>query len=284
MPTTPSPLRYPGGKTKLTPYLKELIIKNSLCDGYYIEPYAGGAGLAINLLLKGFARYIHLNDLDRSIYAFWHTVLNESEAICDYIDRVEISLEEREKQIQVQKNKENADLLDLGLSTFFLNRTNRSGIIAGGVIGGKKQTGKYKIDARFNKKALIKKIQMIAFYQSRISISNDDALCFIEKKLSDFPEKAIVNLDPPYYVKGQMLYQNSYEPSDHYEISKKIPGVKQYWIITYDNVEPIKELYSDYTTIEYNLSYSAQRRYRGKEVLIADPKLILPQNETLLAV
>jgi len=230
MPVTPSPLRYPGGKTKLTPYLKELIFRNSLFDGYYIEPYAGGAGLAIQLLLKGYARFIHLNDLNKSIYAFWHTILNEPSKLCDYINTVDITMAEWEKQKAIQSNKENEDLFTLGVSTFFLNRTNRSGIIAGGVIGGKGQTGKYKIDARFNKKSLISKIEKIAFYKSRVTISNDDALFFIKNRLTDFPEKAIVNFDPPYYVKGQMLYQNSYEHSDHYKISKAIPDIKQYWI------------------------------------------------------
>jgi DNA adenine methylase len=284
MPITPSPLRYPGGKTKLTPYLKEIIFKNALFDGHYIEPYAGGAGLAINLLLKGYTRFIHLNDLDRSIYAFWYTVLNYTEELCEYIDQVDISFGEWEKQREIQSNKVNEDLLTLGISTFFMNRTNRSGIVSGGVIGGYGQTGKYKLDARFNKSGLIKKIRMIAFYKSRITISNEDAMFFLENRLPFFPEHAIVNFDPPYYVKGQMLYQNSYDHSDHYEISKKIPKIKQYWIITYDNVEPIKELYSEFLSVEYQLLYTAQKRYRGKEILIADPRLLLPSDKVLLAV
>jgi len=284
MPVTYSPLRYPGGKTKLTQYLQEIIFKNSLFDGYYIEPYAGGAGLALSLLLKGSVRFIHLNDLDRSIYAFWYCVLNETDSICDYIDKVNITMGEWKRQKEIQLRKDKAGILELGLSTLFLNRTNRSGIILGGVIGGKNQTGKYKIDARFNKTDLIEKIRLIAFYKSRISISNDDALLFLENRLQSFPDNAIVNLDPPYYVKGQMLYQNAYEHSDHYMISKKVPKIKQYWVITYDNVAPIKKLYSKFTFIEYKLSYTAQKRYKGKEVLIADPRLLLPPEKLLLAV
>lgn len=284
MPVTPSPLRYPGGKTKLTPYLKEIISKNNLFDGHYIEPYAGGGGLAISLLLSGYVRFIHLNDLDRSIYAFWHCVLNETNKLCQFIKDVEITISEWEKQKQVQLNKKKASLLSLGISTLFLNRTNHSGIIDGGIIGGKLQTGKYKMDVRFNRDALINKIRAIEFYKSRISIYNNDAICFLEQQLPDLPTDAIVNLDPPYYIKGQKLYQNFYEHSDHYKISQAITKIKQYWVVTYDNVEPIRKLYSNFKIIDFTLSYTAQRRYDGKEVLIIDPKLELPRNNVLSAI
>lgn len=284
MPTTHTPLRYPGGKTRLTPYVTEIFTENSLVDGHYIEPYAGGAGLAISLLVNGYARYIHLNDLDPSIYAIWHSILNKTESLCRYINDVNVNINEWEKQKQIQKEKDSADLLSLGISALFLNRTNRSGIISGGVIGGKKQNGNYKIDARFNKKTLIKKIKLIAFYKSRISIYDDDAIQFIKNTVSQLPQKSLVNLDPPYYVKGQALYQNSYTHKDHKSISKAIQTLRQYWIITYDNIDPIRRLYSQFTHIEYKLSYSVQNKYRGEEILIADPRLKLPTREMLMAV
>lgn len=171
MPTTHTPLRYPGGKTRLAPYVTGIFTENSLVDGHYVEPYAGGAGLAVSLLVNGYARYIHLNDIDPSIFAVWHSIVNETEAFCKYIHDVNINLEEWHKQKQIQEGKKTVDLLTLGISTLFLNRTNRSGIISGGVIGGKKQNGNYKIGVRFNKKTLIKKIELIAFYKSRTIFS-----------------------------------------------------------------------------------------------------------------
>lgn len=284
MPHTHTPLRYPGGKTRLVSYVSELFFANHLVDGHYIEPYAGGAGLAISLLVKGYARYLYLNDLDKSIYAFWYSVLNETSNLCEYIETVDVTMEEWKKQKRVQLNKANADLFSLGKSTLFLNRTNRSGILTGGVIGGKNQTGNYKIDARFNRETLIKKIKLLEFYKSRIHIHNQDAMEFLEKYADGFPRNSIINLDPPYYIKGQMLYQNSYEHSDHQKISEIIPKLKPYWIMTYDNVDPIKDLYSKFPVIEFSLSYSAQSRYKGKEILIADPRLKLPSDELLKAV
>lgn len=283
MPRTHTPLRYPGGKTKLFPYVSEIFKCNYIVDGHYVEPYAGGAGLAISLLVNGLARYLYLNDLDYSIYAFWHSVLYETDNICKYIKDVDINMREWEKQKEIQLNKNSHDTFKLGVSTLFLNRTNRSGILKGGVIGGKKQTGNYKIDARFNKKDLIRKIRLIAFYKSKIKLYNCDAIEFIHTQIPKLPSNTIINLDPPYYLKGQGLYQNYYEHSDHEKICKAIEEIKQYWIITYDNVEPIKELYKKYMPIEFKLNYSARKVYRGKEVLIADPKLTLPDLNILLA-
>jgi DNA adenine methylase len=277
----PTPFRYPGGKTKLTPYVSEIFVENSLVDGHYVEPYAGGAGLAFSLLFKGYARYLHLNDLDKSIYSVWHSILNETEALCRYIDNVTVNVDEWKKQKAVQTNKETADLLSLGISTLFLNRTNRSGVINGGPIGGYDQQGNYKIDVRFNKKTLREQIQKIAFYKKRIQLSNFDAKDFLVDTVSNLPQNTLVNLDPPYYVKGQQLYINFYKHDDHEEISNTVPMLKQYWIITYDNVEPIKSLYSQYTPLEYKLSYSVNKKYKGKEILIADPRLKLPPEKLL---
>lgn len=277
----PTPLRYPGGKSKLYPYVSEIFEANNLLDGHYVEPYAGGAGLAMSLLLKGDARYIHLNDLDKSIYAVWHCILNETESLCKFVREVNISMEEWYQQREVQRSKEDADLLALGKSTLFMNRTNRSGVLSGGVIGGLEQKGKYTIGVRFNRKTLEEQIRRIAFYKSRITLTNLDAKIFLQDHVSGLPKKTLVNLDPPYYVKGSKLYKNSYKHEDHAKIGQVVPELKQYWIVTYDNEEPIRKIYSTYNPIPFKLNYSLNRKYKGREILIADPRLKLPP-ETLL--
>lgn len=277
----PTPFRYPGGKTKLSPYVSKLYELNNLMDGHYVEPYAGGAGLALSLLLNGYARYLHLNDLDRSIYAVWHSILNETEKFCEFIREVSVDLDEWGKQKEVQKNKNDVDLLTLGKSTLFLNRTNRSGVLNGGVIGGYSQNGKYTIEVRFNRGTLVDQIRRIAFFKRRIQLNNIDAKDFLLDTVVDLPPKTLVNLDPPYYIKGKALYKNSYTHEDHKEISELVPNLKQYWIVTYDNVEPIKELYSQYTPLEYKLNYSVNKKHKGKEILVADPRLKLPAKEIL---
>src|SRR5690606_20758450 len=209
-----SPLRYPGGKRKLANFVKLVYRQNNLFGGIYAEPYAGGAAVALSLLFGEYAGRILINDIDRSIFAFWKSVLDETEDLCRLISNAKLSVAEWERQRSVQ-DSDLASILELGFSTFYLNRTNRSGIIRGGIIGGKEQDGDWKIDARFNKSDLIRRIEKIARYRSRIKVSNLDAAIFLNKLQPELDSSSLVYLDPPYYVKGGDLYENHYDHEDH---------------------------------------------------------------------
>ena len=270
-----SPLRYPGGKHKLLKYTTDLIVANNLKGCTYIEPFVGGAGLALALLNDNIVNRLILNDLDRSIYAFWYCVLNDTEELCKRIIETDINMTVWREQKAVQSNKGTADLLDLGFSTFFLNRVNRSGILTGGVIGGYEQNGNYLMDCRFNKKRLIAKIKKIASYRDNISFYNLDAIEFIRNVVSTVDEKCFVFLDPPYYQNGPKLYYNHYSHKDHLQLSQEIIyNIQQDYIVTYDNIDAIKEMYAPYCTVEeFDLTYSAQRKCIAKEVRFLSPSL-----------
>ncbi|WP_422445255.1 DNA adenine methylase [Thermoanaerobacterium sp. DL9XJH110] len=264
-----SPLRYPGGKRKLFKYIKNLIEYNNLRGCVYVEPYAGGAGLALSLLFKDVVNNLILNDIDRSIYAFWYSVLYHTDELCDLIWQTPVNMDQWYIQKEIQRNKYAHNLLSLGFSTLFLNRVNRSGIIKGGVIGGKNQSGKYKIDCRFNKKDLIHRIQKIANYKSKIQVHNLDAIEFINIVVTNLPMNSFIFLDPPYYKKGPELYENHYKHNDHVKLAVEITTkIKQPWIVTYDNVEIIRDLYKDYKQNEFDLNYTANLKYAGKEIMI----------------
>ncbi len=273
-----SPLRYPGGKLKVVDYVKRMFEENNLMDGTYIEPYAGGASVALSLLFSEYASRIWINDKDRSIYAFWHSVLNETENLCRLVSDTPLNMGTWHAQREVQQRKQEAELLELGFSTFFLNRTNRSGILSGGVIGGKEQTGNFKIDARFNKEDLIERIENIAEYADRIELTSVDAIDLINtiKKPS---EKTFCYLDPPYYVKGRDLYLNYYDDDDHKAIAKAIRKYKGKWIISYDAEDFIKGLYRGYRQKEYYLSYSAGNPAKGKEIMVYSDGLVIPEED-----
>ena len=225
-----SPLRYPGGKAQLANFVKLIYRQNNLLDGHYVEPYAGGASVALALLFHEDASEIHITDLSKSVYAFWHSVLNETESLCDLIRDTAVTVEEWNRQKEIQGQVETAPLLELGFSTFFLNRTNRSGIINGGIIGGKDQDGEWKIDARFNKATLIARIKKIARYRRRINLYNKDASDFLRVILPTLPVTTLVNLDPPYFVKGQGLYEDYYQPEDHADVARLVSQITQPWI------------------------------------------------------
>jgi DNA adenine methylase len=272
-----TPLRYPGGKGKLTNFLKMIFEQNDLLDGHYVEPYAGGAGIALNLLTHSYASCIHLNDLNPAVFAFWQSVINQPEELCRAIRDVEVTIDEWHRQKAILKNPEDHSPLEIGFSTFFLNRTNRSGIIWGGVIGGKNQDGPWKLNARFNKDDLIRRIEKIALYRSRIRLYNLDAAELIQTVLPTLPEKTLIYLDPPYYVKGRGLYENHYLHDDHVSIAKLVKKqITHPWIVSYDHAPEIIQMYKGCPTITYGINYSAQDRYKGAEAMFFSKKLVIP--------
>lgn len=251
-----SPLRYPGGKAKLANFVKDVYRHNNLCDGTYVEPYAGGAAIALTLLLEEYAREIVINDLDYSVFSFWKTVLDDTEDFIRKICDTNITIDEWRKQQFVYKNQAEFSRADIGFAFFFLNRTNRSGVINAGIIGGLQQTGNYKADVRFNKKDLIARVELIASHRSRIKVYNLDAMKLIPKVTANPKPKTFVYMDPPYYDKGKMLYKNFYAHDDHVQIGDVANELKVPAIITYDNVEPIKQIYKKQKQLEFSLYYS----------------------------
>lgn len=273
-----SPLRYPGGKGALADFVKLIITQNALFDGHYVELYAGGAGIAWQLLFEDYVQTIHINDLNKPLIAFWRSVTAETEALCQRILDTPVTVEEWRRQRQIFANPQDHSQLELGFSLFFLNRTNRSGILNGGIIGGKNQTGAWKIDARFNKIDLVNRIQRIARHSHRINIYNLDAGDFIQTILPTLPLSSLVYLDPPYFKKGQELYENHYTPEDHKHIAQLVSTIRQPWLVSYDSCPEIDALYSQYNNIPYKINYSAQDRYAGSEVIFLSNQIHFQPN------
>lgn len=270
--TNVSPLRYPGGKGKTYKYIRYLVHENNI--NTYIEPFAGGASVALQLLINGDVNKIIINDYDRSIYSLWYSIIKNSDALIKLIETTEITMDEWYRQKEIQLKKDSVDLLELAFSTLFLNRTNRSGIIKAGVIGGKKQNGNYKLDCRFNKKNIIQRIHKIAALSDSIEIYNFDAKDFINNVIVN-TSNSFTFFDPPYYIKGPNLYTNFYSPADHIELSKSIINLMEnhYWILTYDTAEEIMELYHRFKNYQYSLNYSIATPSKGTEYIFFSDKL-----------
>lgn len=275
-----SPLRYPGGKNKLSAFIAKLCIDNKI-NGHYVEPYSGGASVALFLLFEGYVSTITINDKDRSIYAFWHSVLNKTDQLCALIESTDITIEEWKKQKAIQINKKKASLLELGFSTFFLNRTNRSGILNGGIIGGLKQEGDYLMDCRFNKEDLIGRIKNIATKKKSIRLYKKDAIKLIEKIEGEGNNNNVIfYFDPPYYLKASSLYMNHYKENDHRKVSEKIKAIRSIpWVVSYDNVPEIKELYRGVPMKEYSFKHTAFESRDGQEILFFSDNLSQPEIE-----
>ena len=248
-----------------------------MTDVQYVEPYAGGASLALSLLLGEYASTIHINDLSRPVFAFWHSVLNETDALCRRIDNAQVTMDEWQRQRAVYGSRECVSLRELGFATFFLNRANRSGIISGGVIGGKRQTGAWSIDARFNKGELIQRIRRIARYKNRIHLYHMDGLDFTIQVVPQIAPNAFVFYDPPYIEKGKDLYLNDYDLADHRKLAARVVQLEQPWVATYDYEAATRHrLYQGCRRLSFELSYRAQGRHCAREVMFLADCLRLP--------
>ena len=272
-----SPLRYPGGKGKLTPLIKLLIDMHGHRGGTYIEPFAGGAGVAIELLEKGVVSEIVINDLDKGIYSFWRAILEETDRFLEQVSRVPLTIDEWKKQRSICFGNNKKYSFELGFATFYMNRTNRSGIIKAGVIGGMEQSGLWKLDARFNREDLIFRIKKIAENKSKIHLYNKDIKSFLEKYIPKYEDNAFIYFDPPYFNKGKQLYLNFFNYNDHIRIEKLIGNtVNCDWIITYDDEPTIEKIYEKYCIRRIELNYSVAKKRKANELIIFKDNTKIP--------
>ena len=277
-----SPLRYPGGKGKLATFMEYMIGQLGHQGGTYIEPFAGGAGIAIELLLRNVVSKIVINDYDKGIWSFWKAILTETNRFIEELRNIPLTMEEWDRQHDICLTQNYKYSFELGFATFYMNRTNRSGIIKGGVIGGGAQLGTWKMDARFNREELIDRIESIAKRKKDIKLYNKDINSFITRYVPLYAENALVYLDPPYFKKGSQLYMNFLRLEDHVRIET---AIKEYincdWIITYDDAPEIRDIYKDYFISLYDLNYSVSSKCKASELIIFKKGIPIPDNKIL---
>lgn len=265
--SNPSPLRYPGGKYKISKLVELLVKKAGDNCSTYIEPFAGGAGIAIDLLLREVVSDIVINDSDTAIASFWKAVTKETDAFIDLIDSTPVTLSEWRRQREIYFSGGKKYSLEYAFATFFLNRTNHSGILASGPIGGREQRD-WKLDVRYNKEDLIKKIEAIGRRGKHIHVFNRDVISFISNQLKRYERDAFVYFDPPYYNRGKVLYQNFFDDKKHKALCDKIKSdVKCPWIVSYDDVPQVRTIYKGLPKRSFSLSYSLANNGYGDEIM-----------------
>ena len=276
-----SPLRYPGGKGKLEPFMELLIKQTGHVGGTYVEPFAGGAGIALELLEKGIVNDIVINDLDKGIYSFWRAILTDTDRFVNDIRNVELTIDEWNRQKKIVENCSRYSY-ELGFATFYLNRTNRSGIIKGGVIGGTEQAGNWRMDARFNREDLVERIVKVASRKKHIHLYNKDANSFIQNYLPKYQQNAFVYFDPPYFEKGKQLYLKFFSYDDHVRLERMINSqVNCDWVITYDDVQEIADIYQNHILRRFDLNYSAAVKRKASEIIIFRRQNMIPTDSQL---
>ena len=283
MTNNPSPLRYPGGKFKISKLIELLVRKSNAPCECYIEPFAGGAGVALQLLLDCVVRRIVINDSDRAISSIWKAATQETDVFVERINQVELSLSEWNRQREVFFRSTRYSF-DYGFAAFYLNRTNHSGILSAGPIGGRAQR-ELTLEARFNRAGLADRIRTIGEHRDCIKVYNRDVFSFIRNQLPRQGRNSFVYFDPPYYRRGKVLYQNYFTRARHEALRTAILEIVQCpWIVTYDDVPEIRNIYRDVPCRTFNLNYSLANNGTGREVMFFSAVRQIPTEEDLASV
>lgn len=282
MPATESILRYPGGKSQLFATVKTLIELNAFGDCTYVEPFAGGAGLALKLLYNNVVPRIVINDFDPAIYAVWHACLCQPDELAELIRTTPFTIDEWDRQKAIYSAPSGHSTLELGFATLYLNRTNRSGIIEGSVLGKRDQSGNYKMSARFNQDTLCTKVSRIASHRDKIVLLNLDAKDLLVNLDNVIGDRVFLNIDPPYVTKGAELYRNFFQKEDHSTLSRTISLCANPWIVTYDVCNLVRELYREYRCSKINVRYSANVKRNANEYMFFSDDIRIPPEIVLL--
>lgn len=257
MNITSVPLRYPGGKASLLNYVEKFITSNNISVQAILEPYAGSAAISMGLLRKGMISKAYINDSDQMVYAFWKTVLNNNEELIEMIDSLEVNLDAWfcYRKYLVDKPLTKFNEKDVAMAFLFLNRTSYSGIVKAGPLGGKKQQSRYKIDCRFNKENIKKKIEQLQEFSSRLEISNMEGIEFMKETIKKTGD-VFIYADPPYYNVGKLLYNQYFDDKKHIQLADYLKQVEeQPWLLSYNANEFIMNLYSDQKMVPIYLDY-----------------------------
>jgi DNA adenine methylase len=273
-----SPLRYPGGKGSVADLLQTIRTINRIGNLSIAEPFAGGAGASLNLLVSEDVEAVRINDLDPAIHAFWWALLHENAKFVKAVESTPVNLPEWKRQRDVYRSRRIRSLFRRGFSAFYLNRCNRSGIVFnGGPIGGMKQSGDWKVGARYYREELSRRCSRIGEFGDRIKLTCLDGIEFIG---SLEPESWFMFIDPPYYEKGHLLYLNTLNDEYHASLAERLKRLtSSAWVLTYDDCPAIRKLYSGWASLRsFSLRYVASTRRSGRELLITPKWMKLPRN------
>jgi len=229
--------------------------------------------VALRLLVDEYVDEIVLNDLNPGIAAFWRSVFYETEDFICLLNMCDVTVEEWHRQHEIYCSLESGEL-ELGFATFFLNRTNRSGILNARPIGGLRQTGTWKIDARFDKASLIARIRTLSPYESRVTVCEEDGIGLIERFITD--GRSFIYADPPYLTQGDDLYLDTLQWKDHQRLASLLRDADG-WFLTYDADPRIaNELYAGLRCAEFQTSHTAAVQHVGREYAVFARSLRVP--------
>jgi DNA adenine methylase len=273
-----SPLRYPGGKSRAV----DLIAKILPDFQEFREPFVGGGSIFIHLKQLFPNRKFWINDLYTELYKFWQVSQTDLESV---VKQVETWKKEFQNGKELHKFlAENiASFNDLQTaSTFFIfNRITFSGTTEAG--GFSQQA----FEKRFTDSS-IWRLQQLENVLENVKITNFDYQNVIEPE----GENVLIYLDPPYFsaTKSALYGKNGklHKAFDHQRFAETLKNCPHKWLITYDDCEFIRELFSFAEITSWDLMYGMRNQtatsdQRGKELFISNFEISSVKSKTQIA-
>ena len=273
--TVLSPLRYPGGKRRLVPYLAALLTENNLQPGLFAEPYAGGASVSLELLSLDLVKRVVIGDADPMVNAFWETVMTDVDWLCEEVESIalDVATWERMKETRFRARRK------LALACLYLNRTSFNGALhwRAGPIGGKAQESDYDIGCRFPRERLISRLQKCAEMADRIDVAPAQNAMTTVRQVRERARREDASvffyLDPPFWAKSNYLYRHAFTEIEHERLADQLQWIQDPFVLSYDPAPEIVELYTGHSAgkvAEIELLYSGSSRSAGAEILISN--------------
>lgn len=264
------PLRYPGSKAAFAPVFFEILRQMDVGFNEIVEPYSGSAAISLYALNTELCERAVLIERDPLVFAFWYSVFNETEALLESIRTTEVSMDtwHRLQPLRELQAPDMGRIVELGFAGLFFNRSNYSGMIGAKPIGGLSQSSNYKIDCRFNRDDLIKKVSHLSRLARRVEVVFGDALSWIGQQ--PYSSDRIYYVDPPYFDQGKKLYRHFYNVADHLDLYEVLASLENTWFLSYDKHHVIEKLYEDFNFVSMDFRYSSRMPKFGSELLITN--------------
>ncbi|MDR0620235.1 MAG: DNA adenine methylase [Bacteroidales bacterium] len=263
-----SPLRYPGGKSRAIETIAKIIPNFD----EFREPFLGGGSVFVYVKQRYPNKKFWINDLYSELYKFWAMTQKDIDALTQKIYEWKNKYTVGKELFKfLNANLENFSDLEKAAAFFIYNRITFSGTTLSGGYSEHAFTGRFT-------ESSIKRLNDLAKVVNGSTITNYD----YEELVKKDGNNVFIFLDPPYYsaTKSALYGKNGHlhKSFDHKRFAEIMKNCPHKWLITYDDSEYVRKLFSFANIQNWNLTYGMRNitensNQNGKELFISNYSL-----------
>lgn len=260
-----SPFRYPGGKTWLVSLMCQWLDSMKLKPAEFIEPFAGGGIVGLNVAFRRLAEHVTLVELDEEVAAVWQTIIyGDAKRLTDRIATFDLTLDSIKKELSENPRS----LEEKAFQTILRNRVNRGGILAPGAGMLRYGENGKGIKSRWYPETLNKRILRVAKMREHITFIKGDGLEVLRRSANR--ADVVFFIDPPYTAgskqAGRRLY--THHELDHEELFRVTSTLAGDFLMTYSDAERVRELAQQHNFDTQEIAMKSNHHVKMTELLI----------------